>query len=152
VLVVNGILASALLCVCGLFRPESSHIVITATLLVSGFFRSLQFTSLNAISYADVDQKRMGHATSLAGMMQQLSLSLGVAIGGYLLQIVGALNGRPATDVHNFYVAFVAVGVISATSVLMMWRLPRNAGAEMSGRGRIGREVTEAKPAQLPAT
>ncbi len=152
VLVVNGILASALLCACGLFRPDTSHIVIIATLLVSGFFRSLQFTSLNAISYADVDQKQMGHATSLAGMMQQLSLSLGVAIGGYLLQIVGLLNGRSATDVHNFYVAFLGVGLISASSVLFMWRLPRNAGAEMSGRGRLGREVTEPKPAQLPAT
>src|SRR6478752_2697185 len=152
VLVVNGILASAMLCACGLFRPETSHVVIIATLLVSGFFRSLQFTSLNAISYAEVDQKRMGHATSLAGMMQQLSLSLGVAIGGYLLQIVGLLNGRPATDVHNFYVAFLGVGLISASSVLFMWRLPRNAGAEKSGRGRLGREVTEPKPVQLPAT
>jgi EmrB/QacA subfamily drug resistance transporter len=152
VLVVNGILASAMLCAYGLFRPETSHVVIIATLLVSGFFRSLQFTSLNAISYAEVDQRRLGHATSLAGMMQQLSLSLGVAIGGYLLQIVGALNGRPATDVHNFYVAFLCVGLISASSVLFMWRLPRNAGAEMSGRGRLGREVAEPKPEQLPAT
>jgi MFS family permease len=152
VLVVNGILASAMLCAYGLFRPETSHVVIIATLLVSGFFRSLQFTSLNAISYAEVEQRRLGHATSLAGMMQQLSLSLGVAIGGYLLQIVGALNDRPATDVHNFYVAFLGVGLISASSVLLMWRLPRNAGAEMSGRGRLGREVAEPKPAQLPAT
>src|SRR4029079_12385375 len=139
VLVVNGILASALRCAWVLFRHETSHIVIIATLLVSGFFRSLQFTSLNAISYAEVDQKRMGDATSLAGRMQQLSLILGVAIGGYLLQIVGLLNDRPATDVHNFYVSFLGVGLISASSVLFMWRLPRNAGAEMSGRGRLGR-------------
>jgi hypothetical protein len=119
---------------------------------VSGFFRSLQFTSLNAISYADVDSKQMGQASSLAGMMQQLSLSLGVAIGGYLLQIVGLASDRPATDVHNFYLAFLGVGLISASCVFFMWRLPRNAGAEMSGRGRLGREVAEPKPAQLPAT
>ena len=103
VLVVNGILASALLCACGLFRPETSHIVITATLLVSGFFRSLQFTSLNAISYADVDSKTMGQASSLSGMLQQLALSLGVAIGGYSLEIFGALGDRPATALPNFY-------------------------------------------------
>ncbi len=152
VLVVNGIAASALIGACGLFRPETSHVVIVATLLVSGFFRSLQFTSLNAISYADVDSKRMAQASSLAGMMQQLSLSLGVAIGGYLLQIVGLASGRPATDVHNFYLAFLGVGLISASCVFFMWRLPRNAGAEMAGRGRLGREVAEPKPAQLPAT
>ncbi|HVS24893.1 MAG TPA: MFS transporter [Gammaproteobacteria bacterium] len=152
VLVVNGIAASALIGACGLFRPETAHVVIVATLLVSGFFRSLQFTSLNAISYADVDSNRMGQASSLAGMMQQLSLSLGVAIGGYLLQIVGLASDRPATDVHNFYLAFLGVGLISASCVFFMWRLPRNAGAEMSGRGRLGREVAEPKPAQLPAT
>jgi EmrB/QacA subfamily drug resistance transporter len=152
VLVVNGLLASAMLCGFGLFRADTAHIVILATLLVSGFFRSLQFTSLNAISYAEVDQPRMGQASSLAGMVQQLSLSMGVAIGGYLLEVVGLLNARPATDVHNFLWAFLGVGLISASSVWWMWRLPRNAGAEMAGRARPGKEVAEPKPAQLPAT
>jgi len=152
VLVVNAIVASAMLCAFGLFRPDTPHTVILAVLLVSGFFRSLQFTSLNAISYAEVDSPRMAQASSMAGMVQQLSLSLGVAIGGYFLEIAGVANGRPATDVHNFYLAFLGVGLISASSVWMMWRLPRNAGAEMSGRARPGKEVAEPKPAQLPAT
>jgi len=151
VLVLNALAASGMLCAFGLFRPETAHVLIIGTLLVSGFLRSLQFTSLNAISYAEVDSPRMGQASSLAGMMQQLSLSLGVAIGGYLLEIVGSLHDRPATDVHNFYLAFVGVGLISMSSVYMMWRLPRNAGAEMSGRARRGKEVAEPKPAQLPA-
>jgi hypothetical protein len=60
--------------------------------------------------------------------------------------------GRPATDVHNFYWAFLGVGLVSASSVWLMWRLPRNAGAEMSGRARPGKEVADPKPAQLPAT
>jgi MFS family permease len=152
VLVWNALAASAMLCAFGLFRPATPHVFIIATLLVSGCFRSLQFTSLNAISYADVDAPRMGQASSLAGMMQQLSLSLGVAIGGYLLELLGLVYDRPATDVHNFYLAFLGVGLISASSAWMMWRLPRNAGAEMSGRARPGEEVTEPKPAQLPAT
>jgi MFS family permease len=152
VLVVNAIASSLMLCAFGLFRPHTSHALIAGTLLVSGFFRSLQFTSLNAISYADVDARRMGQASSLAGMMQQLSLSLGVAIGGYLLEIVGLASDRPSTAVENFYLAFVGVGLISLSSVLFVRRLPRNAGAEMSGRARPGREVAEPKPAQLPAT
>ncbi|HEU4619872.1 MAG TPA: MFS transporter [Gammaproteobacteria bacterium] len=152
VLIWNGLAASAILCGFGLFRPETPHVVIIATLLVSGCFRSQQFTSLNAISYAEVDAERLGQASSLAGMMQQLSLSLGVAIGGYLLQLIGLAAGRPATDVHNFYLAFVGVGLISASSALFMWRLPRHAGAEMAGRAQPGKEVAEPKPAQLPAT
>lgn len=152
VLVANGVLASLMLCGFGLFRPETPHAFVVAALLVSGCFRSLQFTSLNAISYAEVDSRRMGQATSLAGMMQQLSLSLGVAIGGYLLQLVGVVADRPATDVHNFYVAFLLIGLVSASSAWVMWRLPRDAGAEMAGHAKPGQEVAEPKVEQRPAT
>lgn len=152
VLVTNALLASALLASFALFRPDTPHAWIVATLLVSGCFRSLQFTALNAISYAEAGQAEMSQATSLAGMMQQLSLSLGVAIGGYALQLAGWATQREATDVHNFYAAFVVVAAISASSAWMMWRLPRDAGADMAGRGKAGREVAEPKVEQRPAT
>jgi EmrB/QacA subfamily drug resistance transporter len=151
VLMLNALLASAMLCGFGLFRPDTPHAFIIGTLLISGCFRSLQFTSLNAISYAEVDSPRMGQASSMAGMVQQLSLTLGIAIAGYLLEIFGVLRERPATDVQNFYLAFVGVGLIAGSSAWMMWRLPRNAGAEMAGRARPGQELTEPKPKQLPA-
>jgi len=152
VLVLNALIASALLASFGLFRPDTAHAIIYGVLLISGCARSLQFTSLNAISYAEVDSPRMGQASSLSGMVQQLSLSLGVAIGGYSLELTGALLGREAADVRNFYLAFLFVGLISASSAWFMARLPRNAGAEMAGRGRAGKEVAEPKAAQLPAT
>jgi hypothetical protein len=141
-----------MLCAFGLFRPSTSHLVIVATLLVSGCLRSLQFTSLNAITYAEVDSPRMGHASSLSGMLQQLSLSLGVAIAGYLLEIVGAIGQEPPTSVANFYWAFLGVGLISMSSALWMWRLPRNAGAEMAGRGRANRAAAESEASELRAT
>jgi EmrB/QacA subfamily drug resistance transporter len=139
----NALAASALLCAFGLFRPSTPHLVIIATLLISGCCRSLQFTSLNAISYAEVDSPRMGQASSLSGMLQQLALSLGVAIGGYLLEIVGLATGREATAVGNFYWAFLGVGLVSAASALWMWQLPRHAGAEMAGRGKPGQGVDD---------
>ena len=74
----NALAASGFLCAFGLFRPGTPELVILATLLVSGCCRSLQFTSLNAISFADVDDSRMAQGSTLSGMLQQLSLSLGV--------------------------------------------------------------------------
>jgi hypothetical protein len=152
VLWVNALLASAMLAGFGLFRADTAHWVIMAVLLVSGCFRSLQFTSLNAISYAEVDPARMGQASSLSGMMQQLSLALGVAIGGYALQIAGAFTGQDYADASNFGWAFLTVGTISALSAWVMFRLPRDAGAEMAGRAEPGHEVTEPKAAQRPNT
>jgi EmrB/QacA subfamily drug resistance transporter len=152
VLVANALVASALLACYGLFRPDTPHVLVMAVLLVGGCFRSLQFTGLNAISYDEVDAHRMGQASSMAAMMQQLSLSVGVAIGGYVLDAAGWLRHRPATDVANFYIAFVAVALVSAGSAWLMWKLPRNAGADMAGRAKPGGEIAEPKPAQRPAT
>jgi EmrB/QacA subfamily drug resistance transporter len=151
VLLWNALLASALLCAFGLFRPTTPDLVIIATLFVSGCCRSLQFTSLNAISYADVDSKRMGQASSLSGMLQQLALGSGVAIGGYALEIFGVLADRPATALPNFYWSFVVVGLISAASAWWAWRLPRHAGAEMAGRTRGARDAADPSTAELPA-
>lgn len=152
VLWINALLASAMLAGFGLFRADTAHWVIMAVLLVSGCFRSLQFTSLNAISYAEVDPARMGQASSLSGMMQQLSLALGVAIGGYALQVAGLFTGQDYADASNFGWAFLTVGTISALSAWVMFRLPPDAGAEMAGRAEPGHEVTEPKAAQRPNT
>lgn len=152
ILWINALLASAMLAGFGLFRAETAHWVIMAVLLVSGCFRSLQFTSLNAISYAEVDPLRMGQASSLSGMVQQFSLALGVAIGGYALQAGSALTGQELAAPLNFSIAFAVVGAISALSAWMMYRLPHDAGAEMAGRGEMGKEVTEQKAQQRPAT
>jgi MFS family permease len=151
VLLWNALAASVLLCAFGLFRPSTPELLIIATLFVSGCCRSLQFTSLNAISFADVEAARMGQASSLSGMMQQLSLALGVAIGGYALEIVGTLAGRAATDLGNFAWGFLVVGLISASSAWWAWRLPRDAGAEMAGRARTSPEAGDPSTAELPA-
>ncbi|PRH82566.1 MFS transporter [Arenimonas caeni] len=152
VLWINALLASAMLAGFGLFRIDTPHWLIIGVLLVSGCFRSLQFTSLNAITYAEVDQGRMGQASALSGMMQQFSLALGVAVGGYALQLAGAFTGEDYANAANFGWAFLTVGLISAMSAWVMFRLPQDAGAEMAGRAQDGKEVAEPKAAQRPAT
>ena len=94
----------------------------------------------------------MGQASSLSGMMQQFSLALGVAIGGYALLVASSLTGHAQTDPVNFGWAFLTVGVISALSAWMMFRLPHDAGAEMAGRAEVGKEVAEQKAEQRSAT
>ncbi|MGY0799866.1 MFS transporter [Lysobacter sp. A286] len=152
VLVVNALIASFLLCGFGLFRADTPYPLVISVLLIGGCFRSLQFTSLNAIIYADVDPARMAPASSFAAMAQQVSLAIGVTIGGYALAVSSAATGQPMDAAINFGFAFLTVGLISASSVWMMTRLVRDAGAEMAGRAQGGREVSEPRPAQRPGT
>ena len=152
VLVWNAAAASLGLAVYGLFTPDTPHALIIGVLLFAGCLRSLQFTSMNAIAYDEVAPAKMAQASSVAGMMQQLSLSVGVAIGGYALQFAALATGREATAPENFSFAFFIVGALSALSALLMLQLPRHAGAEMAGRAGPGEELTEPKAAQRPVT
>ena len=77
VLVTNAMVSSLFLAAVALFTAGTPHAVVLAVLLVGGFFKSLEFTSINAIAYADIDNKAMSRATSFASVAQQLSLSAG---------------------------------------------------------------------------
>ncbi|HEY5793599.1 MAG TPA: hypothetical protein VIU82_01185, partial [Bosea sp. (in: a-proteobacteria)] len=107
--------------------------LMLCVLLIGGCFRSLQFTGINALSYADVSNKEMSSATSLSSVAQQLSLSLGVTIGAFALETAHAFHGGAALGAGDFWPAFMLVGLISASSVFMMAQLAPDAGAEVSG-------------------
>ena len=150
VLVWNGLAASLMLCGFGLFRADTPYALMVGVLLASGFLRSLQFTSLNALAYADIDQARMSQASSLAAMVQQLSLAMGVTIGGFALSLAGMATGRPADAAINFTFAFLAVGLVSVASTWQMRRLAPDAAAEMAGRAQAGREVADPRAESRP--
>ena len=86
-LTVNAVIGAFFVAANGFFTPETPHWLIMIVLLVGGCFRSLQFTSLNAIGYADVSNREMSYATSLSSALQQLSLSIGVAVGAFVLEV-----------------------------------------------------------------
>ena len=75
------LISAAFLAVCAGFTQTTPVAVMVALLLVGGFFRSLQFTSINTIAYAEVEPRRMSRATALVSVGQQLSMSAGVAVG-----------------------------------------------------------------------
>lgn len=134
VLIVNALVSSATLAVQGLFTPETSPLLILAVLLAGGFVRSLQFTSLNALSYSDVPQREMGTATSLYSVAQQLSLAAGIVCAASVLELAQYLRGDLTLAVIDFAYAFFAVAFISALSVFSHLKLALDAGAEVSGR------------------
>ena len=118
--------------------------------MVGGFFKSLEFTSINSIAYADIDAKAMSRATSFASVAQQLSLSAGVAIGALVLEV--QRMGRGDTDVvaGDFPLAFVLVAAIAASSSLIFALLPKDAGASLSARARpVGAQEVPAPASQI---
>ena len=135
ILIGNGVIAAVLTSLYGIFRPDSSEVLILAILLASGFFRSLQFTSLNALAFADMKPEDLSQATSVSGTAQQVAQSLGVALGASALHLTMAARGADQLSASDFWPAFLAVGAVTLISGLMFVRLERNAAQQVSGHG-----------------
>ena len=131
-LTVNAFIGAAFIAANGFFTPETPHWLIMIVLLIGGCFRSLQFTSLNAIGYAEVSNRDMSYATSLSSAAQQVALSVGVAFGAFVLEAVATSRGAEIAAA-DFGPAFWAVAAVSALSGFVFPRLSPSAGAEMSG-------------------
>jgi len=133
-LIVNSLISAAFVGACALFRPSTPVVVIMAILVIGGFFRSLQFTSINTIAYAEIDRRRMSRATSLVSVAQQLSVTAGVAAGALGVEMAMLHAGSATITAADFPPAFIFVALISAVSVLFFIRLAPNAGEELANR------------------
>ncbi len=133
-LVVNGLISGAFLAACALFTPSTPHWLLVLVLLAGGFFRSLEFTALNAISYADIDQPKMSRATSFASVSQQMSGAVGIAVAAICVQLIQVSFGDSALMSRDLSLAFILVAVVSSFSVFIFAQLKPDAGAAVSGR------------------
>ena len=97
-----------------------------------GTFSSLQYTSMNTLTYADIPPAGASNASSIASTLQQLSISFGVAAAG-LTTIVFLPNrnhvgtGQIMTGLHE---AFLVLGVFTILSTIVFRRLKPDDGAD----------------------
>jgi EmrB/QacA subfamily drug resistance transporter len=137
VLVGNGVLAAAsLLAVCVL-DPATPRALVLAVLFAGGLCRSMQFTALNTLSYADVPQRLMSGANTLGSVLQQGSSGLGVAVGALALRAASALHGAPGPGAGEFRLAFAVMAAMTLLGLLPILRLPADVGAEVSGHRTV---------------
>jgi EmrB/QacA subfamily drug resistance transporter len=131
-LTLNAVTSAALVALCASFVPGVSFIWIVGVLILGGFLRSLEFTSINTLAYADIDYRHMGRATSLVAVAQQLSISVGVAIGALAVDITLWMRGDPAIRAADFQPAFLIIALIAGSASLVFARMPPEAGAELA--------------------
>lgn len=127
-LIANALIAAGLMSALSLMTAETPQAMIMLLIFLGGFFRSLEFTTLATMSYADVERDRMSRATTVSSMFQQISMSFGVAVAASLLNALPALRGATETTPADFSSAFLIVGILSGTSSLVFALMPANAG------------------------
>jgi EmrB/QacA subfamily drug resistance transporter len=135
VLISNGILTALWMLGCAFLFPQTPRAAILGVLFINGLCRSMQFTCLSTLAFADVPKPDFSSATSFFSMITQMSMGMGVAVGAILLRVAGLLDGNshgtPTTK--EFHVAFFFVAGLTALATLDTFTLPREAGAVVSG-------------------
>jgi len=148
VLIISALLGSVFITVNAAFTAETPHAVIIGVLIAGGFLRSLFFTSTNALVFAEIGDREAGQATAIAAASQQISIALGVAVGGAVLE-ANAWLGDGTIGANAFTNAFIVVGLITAFAAVPFLTLPPEAGSTISGHRRGVRGSQEAaQPAE----
>ena len=150
VLIANQIITGLILMGYALFKFTTPQVLIILTLLLGGFFRSLQFTALNTLAFADIPQAQMSRASSLSSMGQQLSQSIGIGLAAMLLASLRSMHGSKTLQAADVSPVFLIIGAISLLGLFYFVPLPRDAGAEVSGHRERGEPERGLTPAIRP--
>jgi EmrB/QacA subfamily drug resistance transporter len=119
----------------GLFRPTTPHLLMFLTMMLGGLVNSMCMVALGTLGFSEIPRNRMGHATALSSMVQQVSLSLGVVLGAALVTAASWWHGGNGTQLQagDFSPAFFVVGLLSWVALLSFWRLDPQEGEGMRG-------------------
>src|SRR5580700_235019 len=127
IMTINAVVSSVFLAACALFTVTTPLLLIVIILVVGGFFRSLEFTAINTVAYAEVEPPQMSRATTLVSVNQQLAVSAGVAVGAFSVETTLWIRHMPELTEDMFAPAFLVVSVISAVSAFLFWQMPDDA-------------------------
>ena len=97
-----------------------------------GFTVALQYGLMNSLAYADITPENMSAASSIMGTIQQVALSLGVAVSALFIRLF-SLHYSPDVTPNPiiFYLTFFAVGLITFISFLVFIQLKKDDGHQM---------------------
>jgi hypothetical protein len=138
VLVGNGLLAGMAIAACAAFTAATAHAQVSAVLLLAGITRSMQFTGLNSLAFADIGAAHRSSSATLSSVTEQIAAVLGVAFGAIALSVAQKLGGEPSVTLRDFRVAFLAAGALAMAAAMAFRHLRADAGVEVSGH-RTGR-------------
>ncbi len=112
-------------------------------LFVLGMAMSIQFTSMNTITLADLSDENASGGNSMLAVTQQLSISLGVAVSAAVLRFYEGFDSN--NTVEQFHSTFITMGVLTVVSALVFMLLkPKD------GRNLI-KERHKPKPTRVPS-
>ena len=134
-LLINGALNVCSLLACALLTPQTPVWAIILILYLGGVFRSIQFTGVSTLAFADVPAAQMSDANTLFSTASQLAVGLGITLGA-----IGIRLGEQVGDwLHltelpgiSFRLSFVFIALICLVGMIDSLHLAKTAGSSVS--------------------
>ncbi|WP_426107790.1 DHA2 family efflux MFS transporter permease subunit [Massilia sp. TSP1-1-2] len=134
ILTVNTLCIGATIGLYSFVGPGTPLALIVLISAMQGFFNSMQFSSMNSLAYADIDDADSSMASTMSSSFQQLSMSFGLAAGSivaaWYLGKVPQTNQPMVTDALHH--AFYALSAMTILSSVTFWRLRATDGESIS--------------------
>ncbi|EFK36741.1 High-copy suppressor of rspA [Chryseobacterium gleum] len=133
-LMINTFIIGTLICLLAIPDIHTSLYWFVPIIAILGFFNSIQFTSMNTISIADLRNFQTSSGNSLLSVNQQLAIGFGIAFGLIVLKLyenTDLIKG----EIHNaFRLTFLTVGILTILSGFVFRRLHISDGKNMKSK------------------
>ncbi|WP_197338983.1 multidrug transporter subunit MdtD [Ralstonia solanacearum] len=137
----NTLLLGLMIVSFALSNPHEPLWLRIVQLAAFGTFNSMQFTAMNALTLRDLSGAQASAGNSMLSMVMMLSMSLGVAAAGALLNGFSEYaGGQPADTLGAFHKAYVCVGLITAAAGWIFAQLPHEAAPQVVRRPEVEAE------------
>ncbi len=130
-LIVNSVASSAMIGGFDLLHADTARWLLLTYILLFGVVRAIQFNAMQTLSFSDMPPTRLSQGTSLGGVVQQLSMGLGVSFSATLLSLAAGPGHSPS--IGDFHLAFAVTALLPLASLPGFFSLRGGDGAEVSG-------------------
>ena len=130
VLIANTTLAGILILLMSLLNLTTPLLILGILLFCIGGINSMQFTSMNSITLANLQGESTSSGNSLMAVNQQLAISFGTGFGALLVR----LFGYTTTTIHAFQLTFVILGIVTMLSSMIFAQLKKQDGENLTAR------------------
>ena len=127
VLLCNTSLAGVLVMAFATLGAATPVWLICIQVFIYGFVMSLQYTAMNTLGFVDLTPAQASMGASMTSMVQNLSMSFGVAFASLLMALFLGNAHENASYVAAFRITMLILGGVTVLSSLMFVRLPRRA-------------------------
>lgn len=125
VLLVNTFLVGACICSFALSTAETPTWLRALHFFIFGILNSLQFVSMNTLTLKDLPQQDASSGNSFLSMIMMVSMSIGVALAGTLVNLFTAYYGADQV-VSAFHTTLILLGCINLITAAIFWQIPKD--------------------------